>query len=155
MVSKDMYTIKAAAVYLGINVNTFRYWLKKNSDECENGTYETRLLDLTTKIKMPVRSKNHIATRNYERYIILDMDEFQAEFEKYINFMKARKKRKRKGRLIWTETSVECYKNNLICKNCIYKKICLSIIKSGDNTEPPMKKFVRKLLIELGLPPIN
>ena len=104
---------------------------------------------------MPINRKNRTATRSYERYVILDMDEFQAEFVKYINFIKARKKRKRKGRLIWTETSMECYKNHLICKNCIYKKVCLSLTKNCRDKEPPMKKFVRKLLIELGLPPIN
>ncbi|MCR4881342.1 MAG: hypothetical protein K6A44_05255 [bacterium] len=152
MVVKDIFTIKDASEILGLNINTFRYRLKKNSDDCDNGIYEVRLYNLLSKVRVMTRSKKANYIRFAERYIILDIDEFASEFKKYEEFLKENKKRKRKRNLGWSNSAIECYERHMICAGCLYRKICTSIAAKTNNI-PPMKQVVYKLLSELGLPP--
>lgn len=153
MNSKDIFNLKDASELLGLNINTFRYWLKKNSDDCDKGIYETKLYNLLSKVRIMGKTQNAKLTRMYDRYIILDINEFKTEFQKYSDFLVENKRRKRKHNLGWSYSAIECYENNMECTKCNYKKICLSIAKRLPDKIPPMKKTVQKLLIELGLPP--
>lgn len=153
MNSTDFFTIKDAAEYFNLNINTFRYWLSKNNADCERGIYDTNLYSLLAKVKLLGRNSITNSLRIYERYIILDIEEFKKEFQNYTNFLKENKKRKRKRNLGWSTSAIECYQSNMICKKCINKKVCYSIARKTEDKTPPMKKTVIKLLTELGLPP--
>ena len=152
MSSNDIFTIKNASDILGLNINTLRYWLKKNSDDCDKGIYEIRLFNLLSKVRFASKTKNGKYIRICDRYIILDMEEFKTEFQKYADFLKENKKRKRKHNLGWSASAIECYERQMRCSGCIYQRIC-STIAAKKNNIPPMKKVVHKLLLELGLPP--
>ena len=67
-----MYTLKDASELLELNINTLRYRLKKNSDDCDTGIYETKLYNLLAKIKVTGKNPKSNTLRIYERYIILD-----------------------------------------------------------------------------------
>lgn len=152
MAAKDMYTLADASKILGLNINTLRYWLKKNSNDCDNGIYDIRLFNLLSKIRVKIKSKTRKYVRLCERYIILDIEEFKTEFKKYENFLRENKRRKRKHNLGWSISAIECYERRLICRGCIYHNICNSLAVKNNNI-PPMKQVVFKLLTELGLPP--
>lgn len=148
-----MYTLKDASKLLKLNINTLRYHLKKNSDDCDRGIYETRLYSLLEKIRVCGKISKTNTTRIYERYIILDFEEFKREFENYENFLKENKKRKRKHNLGWSVSAIECYQRGMKCPKCIYEKVCKKIASGKPDKIPPMKKLIPKLLTEIGLPP--
>ena len=153
MEPKGMFTLKDASELLGLNINTFRYWLKKNNDDCDKGIYEIKLYNLLTKVRISTTTKNFKPSRKYDRYIILDIEEFKKEFQKYSEFLIENKRRKRKRNLGWSYSAIECYERNMNCSKCTYKRICQSIAKKLPDMIPPMKKIVLKLLTEIGLPP--
>ncbi len=151
--NSDMYTIKDAADFLGLNINTFRYKLQKNNNDCNKGIYDTRLYNLMAKVRMVGKIVNKKASRIYERYMILDIEEFKKEFDNYNSFLQENKKRKRKHNLGWSYCAIECYERKMKCSGCIHEDICKRAAKSTSDKIPPMKKVIEKLLIELGLPP--
>ena len=151
--NRDMYTLKDASDLLELNINTLRYRLNKNADDCDMGIYETKLYNLLEKIKVVGKKTMSKKARIYERYVMLDLEEFKKEYKKYENFLKENKKMKRKDNLGWTNTAIECYQRGMNCKSCICEKICKKIANSKADKIPPMKKLILKLLAEIGLPP--
>ena len=147
-----MFTLKEIACEFGLKLNTLRYWLKKNYEDYENEFYDFNLLDLTQRIKIFKKTASaRKISRSYEQIIILDIDEFKTEFDKYVYFIETFKKRRRIGNLCWTNSAIECYSANMNCEKCFNKAICCSVI-SRDGI-PPMKNTVQKLLSQLGKPP--
>ena len=122
-----MYTISDVASALGLKVNKFRYWLKKNSDDCENNLYDFRLLDLMPKVHIYKKVKGRAKARNYEQYIILDLEEFIEQYNRYTNFVENMKKRRGKGKWFWSVSAIECYQANMNCEKCFNKKIAIFI----------------------------
>ena len=149
-----MYTLKDIASRFELSLNTLRYWLKKNEEDCKNEFYDFNLMELTQKIKIfkKTKSQRNIA-RSYEQIIVLDLDEFKFEFDKYLNHIESFKKKKRVGNLCWTTSAIECYSNNLKCEKCFNADICRSVTSS--DAIPPMKITVKKLLQEIGKPQIK
>lgn len=148
-----MYTLKDASDLMGLNINTLRYRLARNSDDCDRGIYETRLYSLLHKIRVIGKNSKTKAERMYERYIILDFEEFKTEYENYEKFLKENRKRKRKHNLGWSVSAIECFQRNMKCSKCACEKICKRIADKTPDKIPPMKKTIQKLLSELGLPP--
>lgn len=149
-----MYTLSEIAQNFGLKLSTLRYWLKRNTEDCENGLYEFNLMDLTQRIQIQKRTatpKNFI--RGYEHIIILDLNEFKEEFFKYTEFVETNKRKKANGNLYWTYSAIECYSCDMDCKKCFNKEICNKIVpQDGD---PPMKNVVKKLLNSVGKPKIK
>lgn len=148
-----MFTINDIAAEIGLQPNTLRYWLKKNNIDYNRNFYDFNLWDLIKKIN--IVSKRHNAKehkRSYPQYIILDMEEFKTEFNKYVNYIENIKQKKRVGNLYWTNSAIDCYCAKMTCNNCFNQKICYSVCEF--NSEPPMKNVVRKLLEQIGKPPI-
>lgn len=149
-----MYTLKDIASRFELSLNTLRYWLKKNDEDCKNEFYDFNLSKLTQKIKVfkKTKSQRNIA-RSYEQIIVLDLDEFKFEFDKYLKYTEAFRRKKRVGNLAWTASAIECYSNNLECEHCLNFEICRSV--TTPNAVPPMKITVEKLLQEVGKPYIK
>lgn len=152
MKTKDMFTLNDASKILRLNINTLRYRLKQNSIDCEKGIYEVCLFDFLSKIVVKTKSPNANYIRFCARYIILDIDEFATEFKKYEEFLKEKKRRKRKLHQGWSPSAIECYERNMHCHGCLYHNICRNAALKNNNI-PPMKLVVHKLLMGLGLPP--
>ena len=142
-----------AADYLCININTLRYRIQRNEDDCDNGIYDVKLSNLMQKIKILGVNSQKRFSRIYERYIILDLEEFAREFNNYLSYLKSRKLRKKQEKFGWTRSAVECYKAKTNCSKCTNAYICSSIAKSRDDGIPPMKKMITELLDKIGLPP--
>lgn len=146
-----MYTINDLATEFGLHMHTFRYWLKKNSNDFERSFYDFRLMNLFKKIKIKKKVKNMpIVERNYIQYIVLDLEEFRHEFLRYLDFVESMRYKKKIGNVSWTNSAIDCYLANLDCNKCFNLHICEQF-SSGD-IEPPMKSTVRKLLIQIGKP---
>ena len=146
-----MFTLKEVAARFGLKINTLRYWMKKNNDDCEANFYDFNLSFLTQRIK--VRKKTltpRVIVRSYEKLFIVDIEEFAREFHRYVDFIENTKNKKRSGNISWTNTAIECYSCQMNCKKCFNKDICLKI--SREKGEPPMKLMVRKLLDTIGKP---
>jgi len=146
-----MFTLKEIACEFGLNLNTLRYWLKKNSRDFESEFYDVNLLDYTQKIKIRKKTlsvKN--IQRSYEQTMILDLEEFRKEFTKYVDYVENTKRKKRIGNLSWTNSAIECYTNNMSCEKCYNCEFCCSI--TSKDGIPPMKNTVKKLLSEIGKP---
>ena len=149
-----MFTLKDIAHEFGLKINTLRYWIKKNNDDYEYGYYDFNLLDLTQRVKIYKKTLSaKKISRNYEQIIVLDLDEFKKEFDRYVKYIEDIKARKRMGNLYWTEAAIDCYCCQMNCEQCFNNRICNSLVFK--NGEPPMKNTVRKLLSLLGKPQIK
>ncbi len=149
-----MYTLKDVAREFGLKINTLRYWLKRNNDDFENNCYNFNLKDLTQRIVIHKRiCSSKKITRGYEQIMILDLEEFKEEFNKYISHIENLKKRKRFGNLYWTDAAIECYWSKMNCEKCFNRDICSSV--ANIRGEPPMKNVVKRLLSCLGEPQIR
>lgn len=149
-----MHTLIDTAQNFGLKLSTLRYWLRRNTEDCENGYYETNLMNLTQRIliKKQTASKRNIV-RGYSQIIILDLEEFKTEFFKYVDYIEGSRNRKRDGNSYWTYTALECYSCSMNCKKCFNKEICNKVLPQ--NGEPPMKNVVKKLLKTIGKPNIQ
>jgi len=147
-----MFSVQDIASEIGLNINTLRYWLKKNKSDCMTKGYSFDLGNLFQAINVYKKSssRNNLF-RKYRRIVVLDMDEFKDEFYKYFNYVKALKNKKRASKLTWTPTAVDCYNCKMDCNSCFNRDICQNLINE-ENLEPPMKNVVRKLLKDIGQP---
>ena len=85
-----MFTLKEVAARFGLKINTLRYWMKKNNDDCEANFYDFNLSFLTQRIK--VRKKTltpRVIVRSYEKLFIVDIEEFAREFHRYVDFIES------------------------------------------------------------------
>ena len=149
-----MFTLEDIAAAFGLKINTLRYWIKKNNTDFERNYYDFNLADLIQKIKIYKKVKGKIKGRKYEQYIVLDIDEFRTEYTKYLNYIEQIKNKKRTGNLSWSNSAIDCYSCNMICDECFNKEICSAVISNNPQDEPPMKHIVKKLLSEIGKPPL-
>ncbi len=145
-----MVGIEDLAKELGLKINTFRYWLKRNEDDFNSGIYNFKLMSLSKKTGFTPNKKT-TNRKIYYKYVINDKARFIQEFDNYIKYVKeAKRKSKLYRSLNWTRSSFECYIANCECKKCFNKNFCQNFINK--NIEPPMKNTVRKLLDKIGKP---
>lgn len=146
-----MYTLKDISAKLGISLTVFRYWIKKNQKDCEDNIYDFNFSELIEKVKIRKKYPSKFAVREYAQYIVLDLEEFIEQYNRYTNFVENMKKRRGKGKWFWSVSAIECYQANMNCEKCFNKKICSSVILNPQD-EPPMKTTVKLLLSKLGKP---